>query len=101
MPFLKLPPAETPREALEKIAMETNAIQAQLDARSHVLNELLRLGEEATGLEAAIEQARRETWLSLFDTYRKALLASADEYCMWLEAENAAMEEHQKKKAEP
>ena len=97
MPFINLPAAETPREALERIAMETNGLHAQLDAYNQVLPELIELGGETAEIEAGIERAKEETYALLRDTLLQRRLACADEYCMVLELEIAAMEARQKK----
>ncbi len=101
MPFIKLAPAETPREALERINMEANAIQNELDARSHILAELLKLGSETADFEAGLAKAREDTYFVLSDQLRQARLACADEYCMLVELEIATMEERQKKRETP
>ena len=100
MPFIKLAPAETPREALERIVMESNAIQSELDGRSHILAELLKLGSDTTDFETGLAQAREETYLILHDKLQQARLACSEEYCMQLEVEIATMEERQKKREE-
>lgn len=98
MPAFELPQAQSPKELLDKLVHEIQAMAEQVQKRSQAVDEILTLSADSSEIETSIEAAKRTMFLLLHERFHRSQAEHVERYCKRINDEISTIEARMAKK---